>query len=98
MHLLCLKIRKDVLYLKRDEIKDNIMNNKRVDPLIIVAAHKGYEWLMSDEITEKEASNFEEYILNSSSKEEIADFREKKSLRDFLTWKYVSFLTSSEKK
>lgn len=73
-------------------------NNLLIDPLIVVAAHKGYEWLLSDKFAEKEASEFEKYILNSTTKKEIIDFREKKSLRDFITWKYVNFLTRAEGK
>jgi hypothetical protein len=87
-----------VLKLNKDNTKDNIINNSPIDPIIIVAAHKGYEWLLSDETTEKEAAEFEKYILNTSTKKEIEDFKVKKSLRDFLTWKYVNFLTWSEEK
>ena len=82
--------------MKQDNAKANIINNKSIDPLIVVAAHKGYEWLMSDKLTEKEASEFEKYIMNSTTRKEINDFREKKSLKDFLTWKYVNYLTKSE--
>lgn len=79
--------------MNNDNRKVNIKNNTSMDPLIVVAAHKGYEWLLSDKFTEKEASEFEIYILNSTTKEEIVDFREKKSLRDFIIWKYTNFLT-----
>ncbi|MBZ9625611.1 hypothetical protein G9F71_022540 [Clostridium sp. FP2] len=46
----------------------------------------------------KEASEFEKYILNSTTKEEIIDFKEKRSLKDFITWKYINFLTINEGK
>jgi hypothetical protein len=90
--------KKGVFYLKKDSRKENIKNNTSIDPLIVVAAHKGYEWMVSDKSMENEANEFEVYILNSTTKEEIIDFREKKSLRDFITWKYVNFLTRAEGK
>jgi hypothetical protein len=79
------KIKKGVFDLKKHNNKESIKKDTSIDPLIVVAAHKGYEWLVADKLTEGEALEFEKYILNSTTRKEIEDFREKKSLKDFLT-------------
>lgn len=70
-----------------------VLNQKEIDPLLIVVAHKGYEWIISDKLTEEDAAKFEQYILNNTTSEEIKELRsKKKSLRDFLIWKYINQL------
>lgn len=78
--------------LNNKKLKEQIKNNIVIDPLLVVAANKGYKWLISDGICEKDAAEFEKYIMCTTSREEISEIRANKSLRDFLTGKYVEFL------
>lgn len=79
-----------------NEIK-KILKEKSVDPLLIVAANKGYKWVVDNNFNEEDASSFEQYILNSTTAEELKELRNKrKSLKDFIMWKYIKHLELSE--
>ncbi|KZL92595.1 hypothetical protein [Clostridium magnum] len=68
---------------------------KSMDPLLVVLANKGYQWLLTNNSEEKEATAFEEYILNNTVLLELEEVKsKKKSLRDFITWKYINYLDS----
>lgn len=70
-----------------------ILSEKSIDPLLLVIANKGYKWIIADNFTEEDAAKFEQYILNNTTAEELEEIRsKKKSLKDFITWKYVNHL------
>lgn len=75
-----------------NEIKNNF-KEKSIDPLLVVLANKGYQWLVSNNSKEEDAAGFEEYILNNTT---ILEFEEvksrKKSVKDFIMWKYINYL------
>lgn len=76
-------------------VKDikRILENNSIDPLLIVIAHKGYQWIVESDLNEEEAVRFEEYILNNTNKDELEEIKtKKKSLKDFLVWKYINLL------
>lgn len=75
-----------------DEIKKRF-EEKSIDPLLIVMANKGYQWIVKNDLTEEDASKFEQYILKNTTNKELEEIRnKKKSLRDFITWKYINYL------
>lgn len=77
-----------------NDIKKNL-KEKSMDPLLVVLANKGYQWLLTNNSEEKEATAFEEYILNNTTLLELEEVKsKKKSLRDFITWKYINYLDS----
>lgn len=77
-----------------NDIKKNF-KEKSMDPLLVVLANKGYQWLLTNNSEEKEATAFEEYILNNTALLELEEVKsKKKSLRDFITWKYINYLDS----
>lgn len=75
-----------------NEIK-RMLSEKSIDPLLLMIANKGYKWIIEDNSTEEEAAKFEQYILNSTTDKELEEIRsKKKSVKDFMIWKYVSHL------
>lgn len=75
-----------------NEIKKNF-KEKSINPLLVVLANKGYQWLVSNDSTEKDAAEFEEYILNNTTTLEFEEVKsKKKSIRDFIMWKYINYL------
>lgn len=57
-----------------------ICEDNSIDPLLIVIAHKGYQWIMESDSDEKEATRLEEYILNNTNKDELEEIKTKRSL------------------
>jgi hypothetical protein len=75
-----------------NEIKKSF-KEKSIDPLLVVLANKGYKWLVSNNSKEKDATQFEEYILNSTTTLEFEEVKsKKKSVKDFIMWKYINYL------
>jgi hypothetical protein len=80
--------------MELDHMK-NVLNEKSIDPLLIVLANKGYKWIIENEKIEEEATSLEQYILNNTTDDELKEIRtKKKSIKDFLVWKYVCKLDS----
>lgn len=75
-----------------NEIKKNL-KEKSIEPLLVVLANKGYQWMVLHNSKEEDAASFEEYILNNTT---ILEFEEvknkKKSVKDFIMWKYINHL------
>lgn len=77
-----------------NEIKKNF-KEKSIEPLLVVLANKGYQWLVSNNSEEEDAAAFEEYILNNTTTLEFEEVKsKKKSIRDFIMWKYINYLDS----
>lgn len=75
-----------------NEIKKSF-KEKSIAPLLVVLANKGYKWLISNESKEEDATAFEEYILNNTTSLELEEVKsKKKSVKDFIMWKYISYL------
>ena len=75
-----------------NEVK-KMLTEKSIDPLLVVIANKGYQWIIADNSNEEDATSFEEYILNNTTTEEFEEVRsKKKSVKDFIMWKYVNYL------
>ncbi len=73
----------------------NLLKEKSIDPLLIVLANKGYKWIVEKEKNEEEATSLEQYILNNTTDHELKEIRtKKKSIRDFLVWKYICKIDS----
>lgn len=66
---------------------------KSIDPLLIVLANKGYHWMLVHKSKEDDSAKFEEYILNNTTTKEVENIKnKKKSIKDFILWKYISYL------
>ena len=63
--------------MKQDKFK-KVLEQKSIDPLLIAIAHKGYQWLIDDELTEGEAIKLQEYILNNTTAAELEELKAKK--------------------
>lgn len=75
-----------------NKIKKSLIE-KSIDPLLVVLANKGYQWMLTNNSKEEDSTGFEEYILNSTTIEELKDVKDKKkSVKDFIMWKYISYL------
>jgi hypothetical protein len=74
------------------KIKKSLIE-KSIDPLLVVLANKGYQWMLSHNSEEDDATRFEEYILNNTTFDEFENIRsKKKSVKDFIMWKYINYL------
>ena len=74
------------------KIKKSLME-KSIDPLLIVLANKGYQWMLAHNSKEEDATKFEEYILNNTTFDEFENIKsKKKSVKDFIMWKYINYL------
>lgn len=77
-----------------NEIKRNL-KEKSIEPLLVVLANKGYQWMVSNNSQEEDATRFEEYILNNTTCLEFEEVKNKKrSVKDFIMWKYINHLDS----
>lgn len=75
-----------------NKIKKSLIE-KSIDPLLIVLANKGYQWMLSHDSSEEDATGFEEYILNNTTFDEFQNVKgKKKSIKDFIMWKYINYL------